>query len=499
MDFSRFAISTDVRLRRVSGYLASLLPAAAIYLSAHVHVLDRTPLAVSFVLIGAVARTFGRGPSTLAPLLTALCFNYVVALPAYGWALSAEGLSETAIILLLGFAIAYLFQGQQLAELNLRAANRALLDKTNALIQAQQGSKSAAWSFDTTTRKTSWYEGGSELFGRSLAELTAMGSPIIFIAEEDQPKVAAAAAHTAKTGQPFQVEFRALWPNGEIRWLEACGAPQSSNPSVWLGVTTDITNRKTAELALLRSEKLSAASRLASSVSHEINNPLAAITNLVYLAKSKTSEDERHAYLEKAEREIARITYITSQSLRFHRQQSAPVEMDVAETLREVVEFYEPRLLAANINVRFEVHQAPKLLCHAGEIRQVFGNLIQNCLEAMPKGARIRLRVRPCTNWRTSAHGVRITIADTGNGMSAQTRKRIYEPFFTTKDGTNTGLGLWVTAGIIARHEGSIHVWSSTHPERSGTAFSLVFPLQSAVLTPAPNSGAQVSLRGLEL
>jgi PAS domain S-box-containing protein len=408
----------------------------------------------------------------------ALSFNYVVAMPAYTWALNPQGLLETFIILVLGFAIAYLFQGQRNAEVSLRSANRALQDKTNALIQAQQGSNSAAWSFDTGTRKTRWYEGGSELFGRSLAELTAMGSPTSLVAEEDQPKVAAAAAHTAKTGQPFQVEFRAIWPNGEIRWLEACGTPQPSNPSIWLGVTTDITNRKTAELALLRSEKLSAASRLASSVSHEINNPLAAITNLVYLAKSRAFEAEQHAYLEQAERELARITYITSQSLRFHRQQSAPVEIDVAATLREVMHFYEPRLLAANINVRFDVRQAPNLLCCAGEIRQVFGNLIQNCLEAMPRGARIRLRVRPCTDWKSGARAVRVTIANTGSGMSTQTRKRIYEPFFTTKDGTNTGLGLWVAAGIVDRHEGSIHVWSSIHPERSGTAFSLVFPLQ---------------------
>jgi PAS domain S-box-containing protein len=421
---------------------------------------------------------FDRGPSILAPILTALSFNYVVALPSYAWAVNAQSVLETFIILVLGFAIAYLFQAQRKAELSLRAANRALQDKTNALIQAQQGSNSAAWSFDTTTRKTSWYEGGSELFGRSLGELTAMGSPTSLVVEEDQPKVAAAAAHTAKTGQPFQVEFRALWPNGEIRWLEACGTPQSSNPAIWLGVTTDITNRKTAELALLRSEKLSAASRLASSVSHEINNPLAAITNLVYLAKSKAFEAEQHAYLEQAEKELARITYITSQSLRFHRQQSAPVEMDIAKTLREVIQFYEPRLLAANINVRFDARPVPKLLCCAGEIRQVFGNLIQNCLEAMPKGARLRLRVRTCSDWRNGGQGLRVTIANTGSGMSAQTRKRIYEPFFTTKDGTNTGLGLWVAAGIIDRHEGSIHVWSSTHPERSGTAFSLVLPLQ---------------------
>jgi PAS domain S-box-containing protein len=488
------ATSIHARLMRVGGYLAAVLPGVSVFFSAHVHALSRTPLAMSFVLIGVIARTFGRGPSILAPIVTALCFNYVVIFPEYTWTLSLDGFLQTFIILVLGFTIAYLFQVQQDAERSLRTANQALEGKTNALIQAQQGSHSAAWEFDTTTRKTSWYEGGSELFGRSLAEITAMGSPTSLVVEEDRPKVAAAAAHTVKTGEPFRVEFRVVWPNGEIRWLEACGTPKLSDPSTWLGVTMDITNRKTAELALIRSEKLLVTSRLASSVSHEINNPLEAVTNLIYLARSKAVNDEAGAYLQAAERELARVAHITNQSLRFHRQQSAPVEIDVAETLREVMHFYESRMSAADIALSIDVQPVPELLCRASEIRQVFGNLIQNGLEAMPKGGRLRLRVRPCTDWRNGEQAVRVTIANTGNGMSMQTRKRIYEPFFTTKDGTNTGLGLWVTAGIVDRHGGSIQVWSSTNPERSGTAFSLVLPLISPHFAGADISKLEHSL-----
>jgi signal transduction histidine kinase len=240
----------------------------------------------------------------------------------------------------------------------------------------------------------------------------------------------------------------------------------------------DITNRKTAELALIRSEKLLAASRLASSVSHEINNPLEAVTNLIYLAKLKAVDEDQQAYLVKAEKELARVAYITTQSLRFHRQQSAPVEVDVSATLRELLQFYESRMTTANIALKLEIGQVPVLLCGESEIRQVFGNLIQNGVEAMPKGGCMRLRLRTCTDWRNGARGVRVTVADNGNGMSAQTRKRIYEPFFTTKDGTNTGLGLWVTAGIVDRHGGSVQVWSSTASGRTGTVFSVVLPLR---------------------
>jgi len=447
-------IAANARSVTISGYLAAFLPGAAIYLSSYVHVLHRSPLALSFLLIAAISRTFDRGPSILAPIITALCFNYVVAVPAYGWAVSLQGLVETSIILILGFAIAYLFQDQRDAEQGIRSANKALQEKTDALIQAQQGSNSAAWSFDPTTRITSWYEGGSELFGRPLAEITAMGSPLPLVLEEDRPRIRAATEHTLKTGEPFQVEYRVVWPNGEIRWLGTSGAPKPCDPSIWIGVTMDITNRKTAELALIRSEKLLVTSRLASSVSHEINNPLEAITNLIYLAKSKTVNEEAQAYLQETDRELARIAHITNQSLRFHRQQSAPVEIDAVETLREVLRFYEPRMAAANIAIHLDIQPVPELLCCASEIRQTFGNVIQNALEAMPNGGRMRLRVRPCTDWRNGLRGVRVTIANSGMGMPIQTKKRIYEPFFTTKDGTNTGLGLWVAAGIVDRHGG---------------------------------------------
>jgi PAS domain S-box-containing protein len=483
---------------QICGYVSTGLPGVAVFLSLHVHVLSRTPLAFSFVLIGIIARTFSRGPSIAAPIITALCFNYALAPPANAWSVSYDAIFGTSVILLLGFAIAYLFQGQRAAELSLRTANRRLEDKTNALIQAQQGSHSAAWWFDTETRRTTWYEGGAELFGRPLSELTALGSPTSLVLEEDRPRVAAAAAHTAKTGEPFRVEFRAVWPNGEIRWLEATGTPRASDPSTWLGVTMDITIRKTAEFALIRSEKLLVTSRLASSVSHEINNPLEAITNLIYLAKTKAINDEGREYLVEVEKQLARIAYITNQSLRYHRQQSAPSEVDVGEALREVMDFYEPRVSAANISHDLDVQQVSGLLCCASEIRLVFGNLILNALEAMPSGGRIRLRVRPATDWRDGTQGVRVTIANSGNGMSMQTKKRIYEPFFTTKDSTNTGLGLWVTAGIVDRHGGRIQVWSSTSPERSGTAFSVGLPLRPPTLSGSNRLNLDYSILGSE-
>jgi K+-sensing histidine kinase KdpD len=191
---------------RVCGYLAAVLPGLSIYVCSHVPILRLTPLALSFVLMAAIARNFGRGPSIAAPIVTTICFNYIVAKPENAWASNVDGIVQTLIILGLGSLIVSLFQGQQKAEKSLRAANAALQERSNALSQAQQGSNSAAWTFHTTTRRTAWYEGGSELFGRSLAEITAMGSPTNLVLEEDRPKVAAAAAHTARTGEPARFD-----------------------------------------------------------------------------------------------------------------------------------------------------------------------------------------------------------------------------------------------------------------------------------------------------
>lgn len=129
-----------------------------------------------------------------------------------------------------------------------------------------------------------------------------------------------------------------------------------------------------------------------------------------------------------------------------------------------------------SIDVQFEKKDSPETICYPGEIRQVLANLIRNAIEAMPKGGRLRLRVKPSTDWRTGSRGVRISVADTGHGMSAKTRSRIYDPFFTTKGALGTGLGLWVSAGILAKHRGSMHLRSCDIRGKNGTAFTLIFP-----------------------
>ena len=242
-----------------------------------------------------------------------------------------------------------------------------------------------------------------------------------------------------------------------------------------LGV--DVTERKRAESALLQSEKLAAVGRLSASIAHEINNPLEAVTNLLYLInEEKDLPEQARNFTHLAQQELARVSQIATQTLRFYRQPTARTAVRVSEQLDSVLKLYQGRLASAGVEVVRDYHAAAPLLAFEGELRQVFTNLVGNALDASRNGGKMTLRTREATDWRTGRKGIRVTVADRGHGMSRETVRRIFEPFFSTKGITGTGLGLWVTLGIIQKHEGRVKVRSSESPERHGTVFSVFIP-----------------------
>lgn len=232
-----------------------------------------------------------------------------------------------------------------------------------------------------------------------------------------------------------------------------------------------------AQAAMIRAEKLAVTGRLAASIAHEINNPLEAITNLLYLLRDDLPPQERQTLLTEAEHELARVTEITKQTLRFYREPSLPAATDLAMVLQSVLKLYQSRITAAGVSVEQEICARPAVvLSTPGELRQVLANLVGNAIDAMRGGGRLRIRISGCTKTARERPAVRLTVGDTGTGIPPNVLPTIFEPFVTTKGDTGTGLGLWVTAEIIKKNAWTIRVRSNRIPDRSGTVFSIVIP-----------------------
>jgi PAS domain S-box-containing protein len=281
----------------------------------------------------------------------------------------------------------------------------------------------------------------------------------------------------------FVIEKRYLRTDGSVVWVRnsvSLRSDEQSPPGHLVSICEDISDRKRAEGVLERQEQMAAIGRLTSSILHEINNPLEAVGNLIFLARQAENLVEAAGYLEQAEEELGRASQITSQGLQFHRQSSAATSTNVVDLLCSVLELFKGKLKEASVHVALAAEDAPELMCFPGEIRQVFVNLISNAIDSMAADGRLKIRVRPGTDWRTGERGVRVTLADTGVGMSVETRRHIYQAFFTTKGAQGSGLGLWVTSNIVMKHRGCIHVRSQCAPAGGGTVFSLIFPYRGA-------------------
>lgn len=264
---------------------------------------------------------------------------------------------------------------------------------------------------------------------------------------------------------------------GTRTWLVTAYPVRPAQEEVrWIGVIViDASERKRSEDALRRTEKLAATGRLAASIAHEINNPLEAITNLLYLLRRFCKLDESALnYVTIAEREVRRMSEITQQTLRFYRQSTLPGRTTMAELLDSVLDMYNVRLNTLGIVLERKYESDLSLYCFAGELRQVIANLVSNAMDATSGGGRLIVGARKSKDWiHPERDGVRITIADTGCGMNAEVQERLFEAFFTTKGATGTGLGLWVSHEIILKHHGVVHVRSR---EGAGTVFQLFFP-----------------------
>jgi PAS domain S-box-containing protein len=300
---------------------------------------------------------------------------------------------------------------------------------------------------------------------------------------DDQQEVLRHWEESITTGEPYEVECRLKRAGGDYGLILARGLPvrnAEGHIEKWFGTCTDINDQKLAEAALRESEKLVAAGRLASTVAHEINNPLACVTNLVYLASQpETERSKSKEYLAQADKQLQRIAHMVRQTLTFVSRPSAPGHVDPAELLSGLLELFDEKIRAKQIRAERSYKGPPEVVASAEDLRHVLSTVILNAIDASAPGGAVVIRLRTIHDLkRTPREGLLATVADHGPGIAPKDQPHIFEPFFTTKTEVGTGLGLWLAKDIVERHQGWIRFRSSVVPGHSGTVFQIFFPVR---------------------
>jgi PAS domain S-box-containing protein len=269
--------------------------------------------------------------------------------------------------------------------------------------------------------------------------------------------------------------------DGTLIPIEDSAAPIRDGHGKLVGVVLvfrDATHDRKSQELLRKTEKLAAAARLAATVAHEINNPLEAIGNLIFIAKGTPGMPATAAeQLTQAEQELERVSHITRQTLGFYRESKVPDQIEIAALVESVFKIYKNKLSTKNITVVRNFGECPPIRGLSGELKQVVANLISNAADAVSEDGTIGVNLACIENHAGKA--IQLSIEDNGTGISQQDLDRVFEPFFTTKKDVGTGLGLWVTKEIIERHGGSIHVHSRNDNGSSGTVFCVLLPLDA--------------------
>jgi PAS domain S-box-containing protein len=356
-----------------------------------------------------------------------------------------------------------------------KQTEQALRDSEADLKHAQAVAQTGSWRLDVHRNELFWSDETYRMFG------IAKGTPMTYEAflaavHPEDRKLVVQNWQAALDGAPYDLEHRIV-VGGQIKWVREKAELEFDGEGKLLsgfGAVQDITERKLTEQALMRAEKLASAGRLAATLAHEINNPLGAALNCLYLA----SGDMRLApstrdFIKTAEQELRRAAEIVKRTLGFYREPNGRTAVAVVDVIEQLKALYEPRLKARGVQLQIrKSEERIAAMANAGELRQLLSNLLLNGVDALGERGTVYVRVGRCSH---SPHSpaVRITIADTGKGIEPETLRRIFEPFFTTKQDTGTGLGLWISEQIVKKHGGSIRVRSRVG---RGTVFSILLP-----------------------
>jgi PAS domain S-box-containing protein len=358
-------------------------------------------------------------------------------------------------------------------------AREALTDKLRKeeekLHLAHQIAGIGVWELDASSDRIKCTPEAAQIFGLSSDAFEGPAESLLSRVHDQDRESARTALRAFAVGAPEQtLQFRVITREGSMRWVETRGSvlqtPDGKTPTI-LCLSLDITSRVLTEQSLIRSERLVVAGRLSASIAHEINNPLEALTNLIYLARETDSIADIKALLSVAEEQLRRVSMVAKQSLRFYRDLTTPVKFSLAKIVTDVLDLLRPQLNQLRIDVIAELKEhCSEIRGWPGEVMQVITNLLLNAAHASTAGSSIRIRIYRRMN------KVLLVIADRGVGIGPEHVGRIYEPFFSTKTEGGTGLGLWITQQIVVKHRGTIRMRSSTRPEKNGTVFRIALP-----------------------
>jgi PAS domain S-box-containing protein len=366
-----------------------------------------------------------------------------------------------------------------------RHLRRELQERQELLLLAESAGGVHPWATDAITSRRMWWTPASyRLYGRK----EELGPPtrdefIRLVHPEDQEKVREVYRLLHKSGgeDRFSLQFRSAPISGRVRWILTKGRVHRDAdgwPLRLVGIDIDITERRQAEEVLQRLEKLSVLERLATSMAHEINNPLMALSSALFLVTQSTSLEEARKHVRLAQEEVARIIHYSSKTLRFRRKTSPIHPQNVREMIQSLLNML--KLRHGIVKVITDFRESRLLEASKDDLEQLLEIILGNAFEAVATGGSVKVRVveRAGVNGES---GIRVLVCDTGKGMSAEVKAHLFEPFFSTKPMTGVGLGLWIASGIVQDLQGRIRIRSSDAQGNHGTVVSVFLPFRSSL------------------
>jgi PAS domain S-box-containing protein len=356
---------------------------------------------------------------------------------------------------------------------------REIATRVSEVAAIVESSDDAIISKDLTGEIKSWNQAAARIFGYSREEI--VGSSILRLIPEELHDEEKTIIAKIKAGERIDhFETVRVTKAGDRLDVSLSISPIMDDTGTIVGaskILRDVSAKKRTEASLIQAEKIAAAGRMAATIAHEVNNPLEAVMNLIYLAKSNAEDpDQVRTFLNTAEGEITRVSHIARQTLGFYRENASPIGTTLSELVRQAVKIYSPKCTTAGIVIKENLDSNRKVVVRKGEMMQVISNLIANSIYAMPSGGTLSISTKD-TNPPDNL-GVVLTVADNGVGIPENQLPRIFDAFFSTRSAIGTGIGLFVAKQFVESHKGKIHVETSTDPVTHGTRMSVFVPFE---------------------